>query len=134
MHSPTSPYISVHLHVSRHISQAGLPRGEGNWLQLARRIAQACGGQMLLVLDVVTVHETFQAPCTRPVKGEVGRVGVAVPKANPNPNPNPNLNPNPNPDQVDRMGVAVAKAVRSCAAAVGAIVDLEVSRVAAWDK
>ena len=81
MHSPTSPYISVHLRVSRHISQAGLPRGEGNWLQLAQRIAQACGGQMLLVLDVVTVHETCQAPCTRPVKGEVGRVGVAVPKA-----------------------------------------------------
>ena len=49
-------------------------------------------------------------------------------------NPNPNPNPDPDPDQVGRMGVAVAKAVRSCAAAVGAIVDLEVSRVAAWDK
>ena len=80
MHSPTSRYISAHLRVSRHISQAGLPRGEGNWLQLAQRIAQACGGQMLLVLDVVTVHETCQAPCTRGgprVKGEVGHVSPA---------------------------------------------------------
>ena len=69
-------------------NQAGLPRGDGNWLQLAHRIAQACGSQMLLVVDVMAaLHE------------------------------------------VAGMGVAVAKAVRSCAAAVGAIVDLEVKAV-----
>ena len=57
-------------------------------MQLAHRIAQACGSQMLLIVDVMAaVHEA------------------------------------------GRMGVAVAKAVRSCAAAVGAIVDLEVKAV-----
>ena len=72
-------------HFSHLTNQAGLPRGDGNWLQLAHRIAQACGSQMLLVVDVIAmVHE------------------------------------------VGPMGVTVAKAVRSCAAAVGAIVDLEV--------
>ena len=94
-------HITHHVHVpcrwraltarfSHLTNQAGLPRGEGggNWLQLAHRIAQACGSQMLLVVDVMAaLHE------------------------------------------VASMGVAVAKAVRSCAAAVGAIIDLEVKAV-----
>ena len=65
MHSPTSLYISVHLHVSRHISQAGLPRGEGNWLQLAQRIAQACGGQMRLCARLISLY-LRASPCISP--------------------------------------------------------------------